>query len=215
MRQAATATCALAFCIASARWNGNAASSTRPCNTCENQSEIYEALGNTWQVLYARMNLSAACILAGELQRALAEAEQALVTATDMQHAYLIAGLRVNAGEACLKLGRLDEAERHALLSLQQEEDASRPYALMVLGMAQRERGQAMQSATTLRMAVETAQKIQDAFAEAHAWREVGLALKGHDAPASVDAFDRAIALFNELGLSNEVERSRQMTQNA
>ena len=66
------------------------------------------------------MNLSAACIVAGELQRALDEAEPALATATAMQHAYLIAGLSVNAGEACLKLGRLNDAEHHAMQALQQ-----------------------------------------------------------------------------------------------
>jgi hypothetical protein len=64
-------------------------------------------------------------------------------------------------------------------------------------------------------MAVETAQVIQDVFAEANAWRELGLALKAHDVPASLNAFDHAIALFNELGLSNDIERTRQMTQDA
>jgi tetratricopeptide (TPR) repeat protein len=177
--------------------------------------EIHEKLGNTWQGLFARMNLAAACIVASEPKRALAEAEPALSIATAMQHAYLIAGLSVNAGEACLKLGRLDEAERHATHALQQEEESSRPHALIVLGMVQRERGQHDQAAATLRMAVETAQVIQDVFAEANAWRELGLALKAHDVPASLNAFDHAIALFNELGLSNDIERTRQMTQDA
>jgi tetratricopeptide (TPR) repeat protein len=161
------------------------------------------------------MNLAAACIVASEPKRALTEAEPALSIATAMQHAYLIAGLSVNAGEACLKLGRLDEAERHATHALQQEEESSRPHALIVLGMVQRERGQHDQAAATLRMAVETAQVIQDVFAEANAWRELGLALKAHDVPAADEAFDHAIALFNELGLSNDVERTRQMTQDA
>jgi tetratricopeptide (TPR) repeat protein len=169
--------------------------------------EIYEAIGNTWQALFARMNLAAACIVAGEPQRALAEAEPALSMAISMQHAYLIAGLSVNAGEACLKLGRLDDAERHAMQALQQEEDTSRPHALIVLGMAQRERGQGAQAASTLRMAVETAQQIQDIPAEAHAWRELGLALKAMDAPASDEAFDRAMALFERLDLTHEVEQ--------
>lgn len=170
--------------------------------------EIYDAIGNTWQGLFARMNLAAACIVAGEPQRALAEAEPALSMANAMQHAYLIAGLSVNADEACLKLGRLDDAERHVMQALQQEEATSRPHALIVLGVAQRERGQPTQAAATLRMAVETAQQIQDAFAEAHAWRELGLALKMVDAPASHDAFDHAIALFNQLGLANEANNT-------
>jgi tetratricopeptide (TPR) repeat protein len=176
---------------------------------------LYEKLGNTWQGLFARMNLAAACIVAGEPQRALSEAEPALGTAIAMQHAYLIAGLSVNAGEACLKLGRLDDAERHAMRALQQEEDTSRPHALTVLGMAQREHGLPAQAAATLRMAVETAQGIEDKFAEAHAWRELGVALKAHAAPAAIDAFDRATALFNTLGLAHEVERVQAIKSSA
>jgi tetratricopeptide (TPR) repeat protein len=173
--------------------------------------EIYDAMGNAWQGLFARMNLAAACIVAGEPARALSEAEPALSMATAMQHAYLIAGLSVNAGEACLKLGRLDDAERHAMQALQQEEDTSRPHALIVLGMAQRERGQPAQAAATLRMAVETAQGIEDKLAEANAWRELGLALKGLDVPASRDALDHALALFNELGLANEANSTERL----
>ena len=81
----------------------------------------------------------------------------------------------------------------------------------MVLGMTQRERAQHSQAAATLRMAVESAQQIEDTFAEAHAWRELGFTLKAPDAPASAEAFTRAIVLFNELGLSHEVERTESM----
>ena len=91
----------------------------------------------------------------------------------DSRHAYLIAGLSSNAGEACCKLGRWDEAERYAMMALRQEEAAMQPYAAMVLGMVERGRGRPERAASAFRSALQAAQDSQDAFAEAAARKEL------------------------------------------
>jgi tetratricopeptide (TPR) repeat protein len=174
---------------------------------------VYEHLGDTISPLYQRMNLSAAYIVAGKYKDALAEAAMALPLAREIGHAYLVAGLSLNAAEAHVYLNHLDEAERHALVCMQQEESAVQPYAFTVMGMIQRERGQYAISQNTLRTAVANAQAIEDRYAEANAWRELAQIYDctGEAEEARI-ARDHAIALFDRLGLMHEAEKTRQRT---
>ncbi len=131
------------------------------------------AAGDVVSPLYHLINLTACHIQAGRHEDALAAASEGMGLAESLRHAYLIAGLSSNAGEACVRLGRLDEAERYAMIALRQEESAMQPYAATVLGTVQRARGQPVQAADSFRMAIAAAQDSQDAFAEAAARKEL------------------------------------------
>ena len=175
--------------------------------------QTYEQMGDSITPLYQRMNLAAAYIMAGEYDKAFEEAQHGLRTAQSINHAYLIAGLSLNAAEASFYLNQLDEAERYATQCLSQEEVAVQPYAITVMGMVQRARGQAPASQTTLQAAIANAQQIEDRYAEACAWRELGRTLFAlADAVEARAAFDAAIRLFEEMGLANEVTKTRAET---
>jgi uncharacterized protein HemY len=115
-----------------------------------------------------------------------------------MRHGYLIAGLSVNAAEACLALGEVDEAERHARLAGAQEEAHAQPYALTALGRAMLARGDQAGAAATLIEAVALAEAAQDRFALAHALHWLARAQTGAEA-VTTDA--RAQGLFAVLGV--------------
>ena len=132
-------------------------------------TEFARAAGDVSAPLYHLINLTACHIQAGRYDDALAAARDGLGLAESLRHAYLIAGLSSNAGEACCKMGRWDEAERYAMMALRQEEAAMQPYAAMVLGMVERGRGRPERAASAFRSALQAAQDSQDAFAEAAA----------------------------------------------
>ena len=121
-----------------------------------------------------------------------------LAVALPMRHGYLIAGLSVNAAEACLLLGEMDEAERHARLAGAQEEAHAQPYALTALGRAMLARGDQTGAATMLAEGAGLAEAAQDRFALAHALHWLARAQTGAEA-VTTDA--RAQGLFTELGV--------------
>jgi tetratricopeptide (TPR) repeat protein len=143
--------------------------------------------------------LSGAFIVAGQHESALEQARLGLELAEPIRDAYSVAGLASNAGEACYYLGRLDEAERFALQSLRQEEDSQRPYALTVLGFVRRDQARWSEAESVLKEAIKTAQANQDPFAEASAWRALGVMYERQSAPEAASA---AMAEAHRLSLS-------------
>lgn len=74
----------------------------------------------------------------------------------------------------------------------------------------QQQRGQIGPAQRTLQMAVDSAQSTQDKLAEATAWRALALLLHTqHDAPAAQAALTQALQLFEGLGLSHEIEKTK------
>lgn len=168
-----------------------------------------EKTGQPVNALFDQLNLASAYIVAGDYETASSRAQAALILAQQIQHTFLLAGLSACAAEAELNLGHPDTAEQLATQSLLQEEEIHRPYALTVLGQVQLQRGQLDQAQRTLHMAVDSAQQSQDKFAEAPAWRALGLVLRAQqDAPAAQAAFTHAQQLLEELGLPHEVTKT-------
>jgi len=177
---------------------------------CNTAIRFLNEKGDSVAVLYQRMNLAAAYIMLGQHRQALDETQAGMDLAQAIGHGYLVAGLAVNAAEACLGLNQLDEAERFAQLALTQEEDSTQPYAMTLLGMAQHQRGQPAKAEATLRFAAQAAGQIEDRYAEANALRELGRVLGAMgQQDAAGEALGRAIHLFDEMGLGQEVEKTR------
>ncbi len=156
------------------------------------------AAGDTLSAAYLRINLAAAALTLGRPELALAHARDGLAVALPMRHGYLIAGLSVNAAEACLALGEVNEAELHARLAGAQEEAHAQPYALTALGRAMLARGDRAGAATMLAGGADLAEAGQDRFGLAHALHWLARAQSGAEAEVT-DA--RARALFAELGV--------------
>jgi tetratricopeptide (TPR) repeat protein len=171
--------------------------------------QMHEQMGDSIAPLYQRMNLSAAYVAAGEYGKGLAEAQNGLRLAQSINHAYLLAVLNPIAAEASFYLGQLDEAEHYAAQCMRQEEATMQPYAFTVIGMVQRARGQYPSSQNTLRTAIVNAQQIEDPYAEACAWRELGRTLRAAaNAVEARAALDEAVRLFERMGLVSEVVKT-------
>lgn len=105
-----------------------------------------------------------------------------------------------------MKLGRLDDAERFAQRALREEEEAHRPYALVVLGWVQQHRGNLAQANQILREAISSAQETQDKLSEAAAARALGGVLQAQGQTDEADVmFAQAIGMYEALGLAHEV----------
>ncbi len=151
--------------------------------------------GQTVQAVYHQLNLASALIVAGRHHDALDVAAQALAVATALNNPFVIAGLQAAQAEAHLALGDLDAAETCATLSLRQEEEVHRSYALAVLGQIQARRGDA-QATSTLRLAIASAVETKDRYAEAHGWRALAAISSGKE---QQQAQTRAEVLFKSL----------------
>ncbi len=178
---------------------------------CNKAIGFWQEKGDSVATLYQRVNLAAAHIMLGQHVQALAEVRLGLDLAQALGHAYLIAGLCVNAAEASLGMGELDEAEHYAQQALQQEEDTTQPYAMTVVGMVQKRREQWTQAEATLQFAVQAAVQIEDRYAEAVALRELGCVLQVQQKNTAPEMFSRAVALFTEMGLSQEADKTRKL----
>ncbi|MDM8529026.1 tetratricopeptide repeat protein [Anaerolineales bacterium HSG24] len=123
-----------------------------------------------------------------------------------------MAACRQNMSEACLGLGRLDEAEQLAWQVIQAEEQEHLPDGLRVFGEVQFKRGNLSEARKYIQESINMAQQNQDQYLEAYGWRALGqvhqAAEKHHDA---AQAFERAVALFEAIGVKSEVEKTLRM----
>ena len=175
--------------------------------------QLSETRGDVVGALFDRYTLTAAHIVAGRHAQALAQAQETLALAEPLKLSYLVSGLSANAAEACYRLGRFDDAELFAFKSLNQEEEALRPYALTVLGLVRQAQGKPAEAAKLLRDSIESAQEVDDRYAEAAAWRALGDAQRSAEQLDEMrEAYVRATALFQALGLEKELKELAKMT---
>lgn len=169
----------------------------------------YLRIGDVVRAERTRSNLAAMYLHTAQYQQAVAEAERALDFFERMRQPHWVALNAVNAAEAHLYLGELDAAEQLAWRALREEEAGLRSYALYTLAQAARERGRPADAERYGREAVQAAQETQDKWAEAPAWRALGQALRAKgDEAAALAAFDTALALYAEMRLPHEVQRT-------
>ncbi len=172
------------------------------------------SVGEPVNALYDALNLSSAYIVAGRYADALALARESLESAEGMRHAFLVAGLAAAAAEACLRLDMLDDAERFAHRSLREEEESHRSYALTTLGSVAQARGEFAQAARLLDEAISSARQASDRYAEAHAWLALARCRRAAGDAAEHDAWAKALALSEQLGLAAEAGEARAGLQN-
>jgi len=160
--------------------------------------------------LYDALNLSSAYVVAGQFERALALAYESLESAEAMKHVFLAASFAASAAEACLRLGRMDEAEQFAYRALREEEESHRPYVLTTLGGVAQARGDFKQAESVLTEAISSSQVSADRYAEAHAWLALARCREATGDAAAREAWSRALALSEQLGLTAEAQQARE-----
>jgi tetratricopeptide (TPR) repeat protein len=160
--------------------------------------------------LYDALNLSSAYVVTGRYEEALALAQESLESAEAMKHTFLAASLAASAAEACLRLNKLDEAERFAYRSLREEEESHRPYVLTTLGGVAQARGDTAQAERLFSEAIESAQGASDRYAEAHAWLALAHAREVANAATAREAWSHALTLSEQLGLTAEAQQARE-----
>lgn len=172
----------------------------------ERAKALLHASGDRVGVAYVNLSLSAAHIVARNYEVALASCAEGLALAESLRHGYLLAFLSVNAGEAAYYLDRIDDAERHAMRALRQEEDAAQPYAFTVIGLVARARRDWQSAEANMSMAVDSGRQIADPYVEACAHRWLGQIYDDQHLREKAQAsYAAALALFESMGLQNEV----------
>lgn len=97
------------------------------------------------------------------------------------------------------------QAEQHYLAAL----------ALRVLGEVELRRGHHTQAQQHIQKSIKIAIENQDPFLEAYGWRAMGQVQQAQQGKIEAKAdFDKAIALFEEMGLENEIEKTLAMVAN-
>lgn len=176
----------------------------------EQARALYVALGEHARAQQERCRLAWALIAAGRNDEAVLELRQAQAYFERTQQGYWIAMCAANMAEACVNLDKLSEAEAQARRALEQQEARVTPYAQCTLGTVRRKQGAFERAAVILREAIATARQLGDRYAEAPAWRELALALReGGHAALAADAFAAATQLYDDLGMAQELARTR------
>jgi tetratricopeptide (TPR) repeat protein len=169
---------------------------------------LHQSRGDAITPLFERLSISAAHITAGRNELAFQEAAAGLEAATSYGHSYLIAALSANTAEACLNLDRFADAEHYAMLSLGQEEEGIRTYALAVLGRVRHGQGRHAEAMRLLEESAASAQEVDDPYAEAAAWRAHGDACASAGrTPQARASYSRALSIYAQLGLEHEGAR--------
>ena len=172
----------------------------------------YEDTGDRLNLERTRLDLAASYLDAKRYEEVVTLIPSALSFFTAIQNPYYIAIASTNLAEAYLELGELAQAERYARQVLAQEEPNAFPYALYTLGGVFERQNAHHKAAAYFGEAIQIAQRNADPFIEAYAWRSLGHAQGrlGHN-DDSIAAFERSLALFEQLQLVDEVGATRQM----
>jgi tetratricopeptide (TPR) repeat protein len=175
----------------------------------QNCMRHYEAIGNRVQLNRAKTNLGGMLIQAGQYAQAIPPVTEALQFFEAVRYSNMLALNAANLAEAWVHMGEIAQAEHRALQALQTEEEDVRPYALTALGWVRQMQGQMGEAERCFHEAVQTAQEIEDRWAEAPAHRALGGLLQAQGKrDEACAAFDLALQIYTALKLPKEIERT-------
>lgn len=180
----------------------------------EEAYRCFQRIGKQSSLASVRVNQATGCVLAGRPQEAVPLAIEALTLFERFGQPYGIAVSAQTLAEAHLALDDADAAERFAWRALESEETSTAPDALRVLGEARLARHDTHAAEQFLRQAIAEAKRNQSPYLEAYGWRALGKAqaTQGDEAAART-ALEKAVALFAELALPLEIEKTEKLLQ--
>jgi tetratricopeptide (TPR) repeat protein len=159
-----------------------------------------------------RSNLAAGYLQAGNYQEALATAEPAVSFFADAENRYWEAVTASTLAEAYFETGDFAKAISTANRVLFLEETYTQPYAHFTLGLVAKAQNRLEEAEKHFQASQQIATENQDHFLAAYAWRGLGETLvMAEKRKQGEAAFIRAATLFEQLGLSQELERTNEM----
>lgn len=174
--------------------------------------ECYKHLGKVTQAISLQISWAVAHNLAGNHEKAIHAAQDA------QRRLAQIGGLspRLQAltaqalSESYLGQGNLQQATEFVGQVLATEELSTMPDAYLTYGIVLRNQARIAESFQFIRNALQLATENEDRFLQGYGWRELGIthAVAGSNDDAQT-AFANAIALFEKMGLQNEVEKTQ------
>lgn len=171
----------------------------------------YEKVGDFFTLECVKTSLAAVKIQLKEYSTAIALAQTSLRFFEQIRHPYWVRVAATTLAEACYEAGDLDSAESAVQVVLSQNDPNRHAYALVTFGNIHRQREQFASAITAYQQAITIAATTEDSYIEAYAWRGLGEAyLQSGETQLGQNALAKAIALFHQLNLSNEVEATEQ-----
>ena len=167
-------------------------------------------------VVYARgltnTNISYTYLAKRRYADALEPGEKALAFYQEINHPYWLAINEANLAEITFYLGRHSESRHYAESGLRREEPSVRPYCLYVLGHLSRVEQAFEQAEQLCQDAIESAQEIEDPWAEAPANNALGEVCRDAGRPEeALTTFNAALAIWKRIGVQHEVEYTEQL----
>jgi tetratricopeptide (TPR) repeat protein len=170
---------------------------------------LLERIGDLHALAGVRVNQAFGYNLAGQHAAAVPAASAALELFTRLAVPTGRAVAAQNLAEATLALGDLDAAEDFARRVVAEEDDATLPDGLRVLGEVALARGMPAAAETPIRQSLAIAQAHNDRYLAAYAWRALARVYTALGRAADAEtARTEAQALFAELGLPAEVAQN-------
>lgn len=168
---------------------------------------LYAETGNRLQVEGLRAELAGMYLNVRRFEEVIEPSEKALQFFERIKHDVWISHISANLAEAYMETGRLEDAKRMAFQVIQKEVAPPRPYALYTLGHIHDREGQREHAAASFTEGIEVARANSDPFIEAYLERAFGQLLLRHgETAAGREHMEAALALFNQMGLTHEIE---------
>ena len=188
---------------------------------CNQAVELNRKIGRLQSVAIGQANIATTYLQARQYEEAIRAGQEALYLSQRIENIWCISLCVQTLAEANLALGNLVNAEHFIKLVLQTEQNDAIPDALRVLGEIELKRGNSPQAQEYIEESIRLAVENQDPFLEAYGWRALGQVHQArqdeaqHDKAKAKECFTKAIALFDEMSLVNEIEKTQALVGNS
>ena len=178
----------------------------------EEAIRYFRRIGDRFTEEKVRSALAAAYFQAGKFQQAISAAETAVAFFANAQNPYWEAVTASTLAEAYYEVGGFVKATQTARRVLFLEETYTQPYAHFTLGLVAKAQNQLAEAEKQFRASQQIANENEDHYLAAYAWRGLGKTLLAMGKiEVGKTAVSEALKLFEKLGLTQEVARTRQL----
>lgn len=174
----------------------------------------YRSIGNDVRVARNQSNLAYFLVAINQPDEAITLAGQAYSFFKQINSRFWVSLNAMTLADAHLSLDQYPTAEQYAQEVLHYEETGHIPFGIYILGRVATLKHEFDLAERYLQQAIHLSQTIQDRFIEARVWRDLTKLLHQTQRHGEAkQAIKQACNLYQQLGLSKELDRSRQLAQ--